>query len=85
MIAAAKIPGMSFAFHHDRAAVGADVGQAAQIAVVIRGEDERLAQAAVEERKRQHTTRSFDTRGVADVLPAAREDAVFLRLEILGI
>jgi len=54
-------------------------------AFVVRGENERLVETSIEQRERRHASGGFDTRGIADPLPAAREDAVLLELEVLGV
>src|SRR6266566_4661237 len=63
----------------------ADVGQAPHCAFIVRRQNQRLAEAAIEQSQRCHSSRRLDTGGITDPLPAAREDSILLQLEVLWI
>jgi hypothetical protein len=76
---------VSLALYDDRAAMRADVGKAADRSLVVGCEYKWLVETSFEERERRNPARCLHPRGVPDPLPAARENAVFLQLEILGV
>ena len=76
---------MPFALDHDRAAMRADIRQAADRAFIVRCENERLVETALEQRERRHAPGAFTRAASPDPLPAARKDAVLLQLEVLRI
>src|SRR4029079_4551145 len=85
VIAAAKGTSMSFALDDDRTPMRADVGQAPHRTFIIGSQNQRLAQTPIQQRERRDTTRRLYARSIADVLPAAGEDPVSLRVKIFRI
>ena len=76
---------MSFAFHHQRAAMSTNIGETAKLGVIVGCNHERLVQASFKQGKRQHVAGGFDLLRIGSVLPARGENPVLLECEIARI
>ena len=76
---------MPLTFDHNRAPMSAHVRKTANGAFIIRGENQRLAETSVEESERKNAPRRLYARRITHPLPAPREDAVLLQLEVLRV
>jgi len=77
VVAASQIFLGARAFADEIAAVGADVGEAVDLIVVVAGEEEGFVDCAVEKRAGMDVAGSFDDLGVGEELPGGGEGFLF--------
>src|SRR5437588_4405878 len=74
MITAPHILDVSFPLNHEGAAMGAHIRQTVRPSLLIDGEQQRLIETTLEQRKRTHVTGRLHLRRRTDELPGTREN-----------